>query len=373
MIEGTRRMRERRMLCRYLPLAALWLCSATAHADDARHEMLLFPSIDTYVNFDLSDESLDDQFIRPSINGLYSYSGGRFRILGEYLLSSEESELERLKLGWQFTDATRIWLGRFHTTSKFWTTEFHHGQFMQTSITRPSIEAWEDESGPIPSHITGVSLDHDISLARASSLGIAASVGFAPRFVGDELRPFDILDPDSDHGMAVNLRVAYKPDMFGGNQLGFVFGQHHINVDPESDPGMDALDKIDLHTLGVFGDWSWGDWRILGSLVHFQNQLYLDTGRIKDEFRSGYVQVEFGFSENWTAFARTDNSFTEDNSPYLRMLPEYLAHRHMLGLRWDFARNNSVTVEIADTSAQGDSNDHDAFKEMRLQWSAVYP
>ena len=45
----------------------------------------------------------------------------------------------------------------------------------------------------------------------------------------------------------------------------------------------------------------------------------------------------------------------------------------MVGIRWDFVDSQALTVEIADTSKQGDGDSHDHFKEFRLQWSAVFP
>jgi hypothetical protein len=45
----------------------------------------------------------------------------------------------------------------------------------------------------------------------------------------------------------------------------------------------------------------------------------------------------------------------------------------MIGVRWDFADSQAVTLEVADTSTQGDDFSHDDFKELRIQWSAVFP
>ena len=118
------------VLCAFIPIAS---------AQDSQHDFLLFPSLDSFDSFDESDPLIADSFVRPSLNVLYSYNGGKFRFLAEYLWSSTEAELERAKLGWQASDNTMLWFGRFHSTAKFWTSEYHHGQFMQTSITRPSL------------------------------------------------------------------------------------------------------------------------------------------------------------------------------------------------------------------------------------------
>jgi len=45
----------------------------------------------------------------------------------------------------------------------------------------------------------------------------------------------------------------------------------------------------------------------------------------------------------------------------------------MLGARWDFAEQQALTFEVADTSQQADTAQHDSFKEIHIQWSAVFP
>lgn len=364
-IMARKRYRELLLFLFVLPLAAV--------ADEGQHDFMLLPSVDTRDTFDESDPELRDSFVRPSLNTLYSFTGGQFRFLAEYLWSSTESEMERLQLGWGAGKDTMWWFGRFHTTSKFWTTEFHHGQFMQTSITRPSIEEWEDESGPIPSHITGVSMEHTRPGSGQQAWNLGLSFGLGPKFVEDELEPFDILGPESGHGLSFNARIAYQPDLFSNNQIGVTLGLNDINVESESDPALTDLDDIQQLTVGVFGDWRWDNWRLLGSLVHFEHDLRYTDDLVKDEFLAGYLQAEYGVTDRWTVFGRIDYSSGEDDSIYLRLLPAYVAHRHMLGVRWDFMSKQALTMEIADVSAQGEDFTHNTSKEVRFQWSAVFP
>jgi hypothetical protein len=95
------------------PLLLLCACYSNALAEEPQHDFLLFPSVDSFDTFEESHADVEDSFVRPSLNALYSYNGGRFRVLGEYLWSSTESELERLKIGWRAGDNTMWWLGRF--------------------------------------------------------------------------------------------------------------------------------------------------------------------------------------------------------------------------------------------------------------------
>jgi len=362
-------------LCRpsaTLSILLAGLCASPVAAE-SQQELLLFPSLDTYNTFKEERPEIEDSFVRGTLNVLYSYSGERFRFLGEYLWSSHESELERFKGGWQWQDDTMLWLGRFHSTARYWTSEYHHGQFLQTPITRPSLEEWEDESGPIPSHITGLSLEVDRQRGDDSAFGYAISAGLAPKFAEHELVPYDVLDPGSDHGLAVNFRLVYRPEFLSPMQVGFISGWNEINVVSESSPDLTDLDRIDQLTVGGFADWRWSDFRLIASLVYLNNEMKYVDANVNDDFLLSYVQFEYAINEDFTFFGRTDNGFSEDQSAYLRLLPGFIAHRHMLGLRWDVASFHSLTVEIADTSRQGDGLTHDHFKEIRFQWSAVYP
>jgi len=351
--------------------SALLLPAIPASAD-SQHELLLFPSVDSFDTFSESDPLVKDSFLRGTLDLLYSYSTQRFRFLGEYVLSTEESELERLKVGWMWHDNAMLWFGRTHTTSKHWTSEYHHGQYLQTSITRPSLEEWEDESGPIPSHVTGLSLDVRHSLQDDAAFNWVVSAGLAPKFVGDELMPFDMLDPESGHGLSLNFKLSYQPQEFEMMQVGLISSWNDINVDSASSPSLADLDQIEQFTVGAFADWQWKNLRLIASFVRFDLELDYFGDEVDDDFDLGYLQLEYAVSEDVTLFGRSDNGFGEDWSPYLRLLPAFVSHKHMLGARWDLVKNHALTIEVADTAQQAQPTDHEYYKEFRLQWSAVF-
>lgn len=358
-------------------LAALAIAVATLNAPCARaehhHAWLFFPSVDGLEVFDQSPADTMDSHLRASADVLYSYTGERFRMLGEYLVSTDESELERLQFGWALSDRSMLWLGRVHSPASFWISEFHHGQYLQTSITRPSLEQWEDESGAAPSHITGLNFEIDYELGTESSLGLSVAAGLAPRFDDDKLVPFDMLDPRSGHGLSIAMRTSYRPDMFSPVQFGLLSSWHEINVIPRDNPALVNLDRINQLTAGVFADAQWKNLRLIASLVYHNNELKYVDGDITDDYMLAYVQPEYSISEDVVVFGRVDIGDGEDDSVYLRFLPAFLSHRNMLGVRWDFGKYQSLTFELADTSRQGEDTSHEHFKEVRMQWSAVLP
>ncbi len=361
----------------YRCAAVFWLALAPVqltHAQtESQHQFVFFPGIDTFDTFSESSDVVDDSFERLSADVLYSYSNERFRFLAEYLWSSSESELERLQAGWQLNDNSLLWFGRVHSPARYWMSEFHHGQFLQTSITRPSLEEWEDENGSTPSHITGVMLESDKYLDGEAAINYVISAGLAPKFKGEELMPFDMLDPESGHGLSVNLRVGYQPSVFGPLKLGLVASWNEIDVVPDSNPALLDLDTIDQFSIGFYGDWQWEKLRLISSVVYYDHNIKSVNGTESDRFILGYLQPEYQISEDVTIFGRIDNAGDEDNSTYLRLLPGFVSHRHMIGARWDFRDDQSLKFEIAETSQQGEGLGHDHYKELRFQWCAVFP
>ena len=359
-----------RLAALFLLVGAAQLSHAQGHA---RNEFLLFPALSSFDTFDESDALVKRSKVIVSTNVLYSYSGDHFRFLAEYLWSSEEAELERLKVGWAFSDSTMLWLGRVHSPARYWMSEFHHGQYMQTSITRPSLESWEDDSGSTPSHITGLMLEFRQELKGEAAFEYAFSAGLAPRFVGDELHPHDLLDPDSGHGVSLNARVAYRPELFGTSSIGLIASWNQIKVPTSAVPAYPDLHRIDQLTAGFFADWQWDKLRLITSVVYYDNNVRFAQGDTHDNFVLGYAQPEYEINDAVTVFGRIDTSTGEDNSIYLRLLPGFVPHRSMLGFRWDFASFQALTMEVAETAKQGGGDSHLYFKEFRLQWSAVFP
>ena len=49
------------------------------------------------------------------------------------------AEVERMILRFDHSDRLKVSFGRYHTPINYWNTAFHHGQWLQTTITRPEM------------------------------------------------------------------------------------------------------------------------------------------------------------------------------------------------------------------------------------------
>lgn len=341
---------------------------------EGHHELLLFLSGGPTYNEVTSDSGPDGSDFVADADVVYSYINNRFRFLGEYLLSTDESELERFKLGWQAGADTIGWIGRFHSPSRYWNAIYHHGQYLQTSISRPLIEEFEDDGGVLPTHITGFMLETSNSLKRAAGLQTTLSFGAAPVIGEHELEPFDLLETDSDHGAAADIRLAFLPDQLGDNQAGLIMSWADLKVDGNETAEQLGLLRVEQYTIGAYLDWRWQDWKILTSVLYVNNQDQLQTQTLKDTFVSGYIQAEYDFHQDWTLYGRFEESSDTEDSVYLSLFPNIIADRQVLGLRFDFARSQALTLEVSRIiEFAGADTQKDSFGQALLQWSTVLP
>src|SRR5712671_4347155 len=138
-----------------LSFIAFILCAPLARGDPFKYEFLLLPSAQFIGTFDrhAASTQIHDEVVQADT--LLTLQEGPIKLFSEYLLSDHEGDLERLQLGWQLSDETILWIGRFHQPTSVWNHDHHHGQYLQTSITRPAIDEWEDLGGVLPQHFTG--------------------------------------------------------------------------------------------------------------------------------------------------------------------------------------------------------------------------
>ena len=313
----------------------------------------------------------DDPWVNADV--ILGFTHEQFRVFGEYFITLDEHDLERFQVGYEVVPDTVVWLGRFHQPASAWDTEHHHGRYLQTAITRPAIENWEDEEGLIPQHITGVLLESRRQIGTAAGLQFSAGLGAGPALTSEDNQPIDLVGNNpGKHGTSVTGRLAYLPDYVGTSSAGLLWG--HEQMFARSPQAIATLNSshATLSAYGVYADWSVNLWRFIGAAYYVD--VALDLPNSKESFISGYLQAERQIQHQLTAFARLENSARMQESRYVALLDEHsrnvniTTRREAVGLRWDYARRQALTLEIDhEDSLTGRGN------EARLQWSAAIP
>ena len=336
---------------------------------DGESEFLVFVSADDLERRSVSQTGIPTSDFTPAVDFLFSYMNGPWRFLGEYFLTDDEHELERLQIGYDHTANSSIWLGRFHQPSSAWNNLYHHGAYLQPSISRPAIENWEDDGGVIASHITGLMLDAWQARDGSSGIRYLVAAGIAPRLTDSELIPFDLLDPDDSSGnLAANLNVAYYPDIVGESNFGAIVSYSEILADPIAAFGIENPFVIRQLLLGGQVNWEWDDWQIISAAYYVDNTVERSVVAIDDAFFSAYLQLARTLGASTNGYLRLEKTSDTSSDSYLQLFPNFVAQRELLGFRYDFAERQAIALEFSRNEISMDD-----FSELRLQWSATFP
>ena len=342
------------------------LCAPLARGDPLQHEFLLLPSAQAVGTFDRQspETQLYDQVLQA--DALLTLQKGPFKLFGEYLLSDHEGDLERFQLGWQLSSDTIIWVGRYHQPTSVWNHDHHHGQYLQTSITRPDIDEWEDLRGVLPQHFTGALMESSRAVFGDWRLRTAVAGGIAPKINGKALEPFDLIHPDGGRRMGFQARASLHPGEFTETGVGLLVADDQLAMEGQRAPASIGLDHVDLRLYGVFGAYAGDAWKVTATLYYADAHLYYTGSMIADSFGVGYVEAERHFSNELTGFLRYEEAAGVGNSTYLRLFEQFARTRYVGGVRWDFTDRQALTLQLTDSHV---INGH--YADVRLQWSAA--
>ena len=253
-------------------------------------DLLLFPSV-TSTHQSITDPELPDKKFVPAVDIFYSAEFHQSFFLAEYLASSNENELERFQLGWHILPGKTLWIGRFHNAISFWNTQNHHGDFLQSSLSRPSIANYEDEFGPLPAHISGFLLE-SARTAGDSEINYTAGIGVGPTY-NSTLHPLDLLNPQHPGKIAASFRLGYHPEVGNPDQFGAALGYARI-------PIMNVLqiNEVRQSLLSTFFNIERNKFHLIGELFVFHNRVLDVANTTTYTTVSAYVQPEYKLGES---------------------------------------------------------------------------
>ncbi len=257
-------------------------------------------------------------------------------------------DLERAQIGYQFSDETTLWLGRFHTPYGYINTALHHGSWVNNSLRRPRFLQFEDNGGIMPAHTVGLWAS-GTQHAGEGKLLYDVYGGNSQQIVGGGLDMRNAGSPQFN--LAAGGRIAYQ---FNSGKLeGLTLGLHALTARIEADR---PVSITRLRVYGGYADYDTDQWENIAEIYVFSNA---DLGGSSGSHRSNAGFVQFGYRLPWgVPYARFERAVLEQSDSYFAALDGGGSYsRAALGLRFDVDLRSALKLELANTRATDRARD----------------
>lgn len=249
-------------------------------------------------------------------------------------------DLERAQIGYQFSEAATLWIGRFHTPFGYYNTAFHHGQELATSLRRPRFLLFEDQGGIMPNHTVGAWLTGADHIA-AGKLTYDLFVGNGQAIASGTI---DQRNGGVDHGGAI----------YGGN-LGYVFGEtmnglklgvSGFRAEISDDQQAGRITRVD--NAGVYFAYDSDRFEHLGEFYRF-NDSDLTNGGPVHHSSAGFLQLAWRLRLA-TPYIRYERAVLDQRDDYFALQTNGMSYfRTAAGLRFDLDAWSALKLEFART------------------------
>lgn len=267
------------------------------------------------------------------------------------------TDLERIQLGYTFSDGLTAWLGRFHTPYGYWNTAFHHGAQIQTAVSRPKMIAFEDQGGVLPAHVVGAWATGQFH-AGSGKLEYDAYVGNGNRVLDGVLDFNAVKDDNGNKLMGGNVRYRFG-DALDGLVLGLHGFRERVNAYDERQAYLGAS-KVNM--LGGYGYYDGNDWEVISEYYRFRNSNQQGDGARHGSW-TGFLQVGKNIGGNITPYVRTEKAALDQGDLYFAAQASGRSYRRQVaGVRYDLTQKAALKLELrrSDETADGGSKYNEA-------------
>lgn len=169
--------------------------------------------------------------IGQAVGHLVAALTDRLAYFGEFTATAQPGgytlEVERSIVRYDLTDELKLSGGRYHTPIGYWNTAFHHGTWLQTSVSRPEMVKYGTQF--IPVHFVGAMAEGNMP---SGDLGLSYMAGVGNGRSSILSRGADAGDPNGSRAWTAS--IAARPNALYGLQLGG--GYYRDRVTPATGP-----------------------------------------------------------------------------------------------------------------------------------------
>ena len=248
-------------------------------------------------------------------------------------------DLERAQIGYQFSDAATVWMGRYHTPYGYLNTALHHGAWINNSLRRPKFLQFEDNGGVVPAHTVGLWITGSRHVGSGRVL-YDVYAGNSQRIVNGAL---DMQNAGSSHeNLIAGGRYAYQFN--GGDIDGLTLGVHAFSARIAETVSANATRVL---SYGGFAVYDTDQWENVAEIYLFDNENLHGGGAHRST--AGFAQL--GYRATWgVPYARYERAALSQSDYYFAALEGGSSyHRVALGVRFDVDLKAALKLELANT------------------------
>lgn len=324
---------------------AIETADATRHTEDTGLAIHGFADVDTgnynpyYANLKGTSIGSLDFYLAPRL-------GGQVVSLTELIFETGPSgdvatDLERMQIGYEFSDAATVWVGRFHTPYGYVNTALHHGVWLADALRRPKFLNFEDHAGVMPAHAVGAWLTGATRGADGKFL-YDLYVGNGQEIEG---RIVDMQSAGNSHGAQMaGTRLAYQWNQ--GPADGLIVGVNGFTDKVGSD---DTLHLTRLNMAGAYAAYDTDRWEHIIEAYAFRDTNL--NGGPAGTHRSDAWFVQLAYRARWgLPYVRYERASLDQQDLYFAELQFGASYyRSAVGVRFDLNARSSLKFEVAST------------------------
>jgi len=255
---------------------------------------------------------------------------------GETSFSAQPSgynlEIERSLIRYDYNDYFKLSFGKYHTPINYWNTAFHHGLWLQTTISRPEMIQFGGRFLPV--HFVGLLGEGAIP---STSAGLNYQIGIGNGRAANLARAGDSGDVNNNRAWVMN--VFSRPERVRGLQVGAsLYGDDITSGTP---PRTQELISS-AHIL-----WLRETPEVLAEFANVRHHIP-QTGQTFNS-QGYYIQVAYRLpwlERKWKPYFRFEHMHVPAGEPVLQV-PNFVGAT--LGVRYDISEFGAFKTEYRNT------------------------
>ena len=257
------------------------------------------------------------------------------------------AEVERFIIRYDLNDYFKLSFGRYHTPINYWNTAFHHGEWLQTTISRPEMTQFGGSF--IPVHFIGTLVE---GAAPAGGLNLNYDFGVGNGRGAVISRGGDFGDINNNRAWLVNAFI--KPDFLYGLQVGGSAYRDEINP-TTGRPAREWIQSGHIVWMRETPEF----------IAEFANVTHQPLhGGVTSNSQAFYAQTAYRlpwYQKAWKPYYRFEYMHIPLSDTIFRLVPSFSAST--IGLRYDISSFAAFKVEYRNYSRRNLPSINGAFMQ----------